>query len=783
MLKNYIKIAFRNITRHKIYSFINIVGLAVGMAACILIFLWVQDELSYDRFHENADNIYRVVENQYYSGQEPFPVAVTPAPLAEYLKNEYPEIVNAIRLHRASRVLTYEQKMFRERNIIATDPAILEMFTFPLLKGNPETALSEPQSIILTEAMAKKYFGSADPMGKILKGETTDFTVTGVMETVPANSHLEIDFLIQFQTDKADEWGSNSYYTYIQLQDGTPYEPVSEKIAGVIKANAEGSVTEIYLQPLTDIHLHSAGKFTADIPGHGDILYVKIFSVIAVFVLLIACINFMNLATAKSRKRAKEIGIRKAAGASRWEIIKQFLGESMLYAVIALILAMILVELLLPTFNNLAQKELFLNFSVNSKMGWGLLGIVILTGLVAGSYPALYLSGFDPTKVLKSSVNSGSKSALSRKILVVFQFSISIILIIGTLIIFKQLHYIRNKKLGLEKENVVYVRMDNAVRDKYDEIKQEFLKNPNVVAVSSTSQLPLYIANSTSGFSWDGKNPEETILIHFTMVDPDYAHVFNIEMAEGRFYSDEYSTDTSGIVINEEAQTIMGLESPIGEAINGWDQEFEIIGVVKNFHFKPVNTTIEPLIMLTSSMSRWYNYVLIRINPDDVTGTLASLENTFEKLVTGSPFEYKFLDDSYDKMYRKEQRVGKIFNYFSFLAIFISCLGLFGLASFMAEQKTKEIGIRKVLGATIGNIVLLFSKEFTKWVIVASLIACPVAYYVMSRWLQNFAYRTDITAWIFVLSALIALAIALITVSFQAIKAAMTNPADVLKYE
>lgn len=795
MLFNYIKIAFRNMIRNKTYSFINITGLAIGMAACILILLWVQDELSYDKFHENADDIYRIVENQYYSGGEPFPVAVTPGPLAKSLKDEFPEVKNSVRLLAgAGGTLKYGEKIFTEKqNAILTEQTFFEIFSFSFIKGNPETALVEPNSIVLSEKLAEKYFPSEDPLGKILILENkVNLKVTGVIKNIPDNSHLRFDFAVSINVIRTlieiidmEGWGNNAFYTYVQLQNGTNYQDVSKKISGTIKKHAEGAVSEIFLQPLTKIHLYSAGRYTADIDGHGDILYVNLFSIIAIFVLLIACINFMNLATAKSINRAKEIGIRKVVGASRQAIIRQFLGESIIYSLLALLLALVFVELLLPAFTNLTQKDLALNFHANISILLALLLIAVITGIVSGSYPALFLSSFKPATVLKSSLVSGKKGAFIRKSLVVFQFSLSVILIIGTAVVYKQLDYIHKKNLGLSKENITYIPLGDAAKQKYETIKKEFLNNPEVEAVTVSSHLPTYMGSSTSGISWEGKNPNDVILLHYAFVDQDYVKTFKMEIAEGRFYSEDFASDSNALVINEEAANLMGRESIIGKKVNiiGVEKELSVIGVLKNFHFKPLNTKIEPMILSIEPSSQWINFMFIRIKPGNPKNTLASLEKTFKRIIPETPFEYQFLDQDYENMYRGVERMGSLFMYFSILAIFISCLGLFGLASFIAERRTKEIGVRKVLGASVLNVVMLLSKEFTKWVLLANLIAWPIAYYAMAGWLENFAYRIDMSWWLFVGAACIALAIALMTVGYHAVKAALTDPVKALRYE
>ena len=785
MLKNYFKIALRNIKRHKGYSLINIVGLAVGMACCILILLWVQDELSYDRFHENADDIYRVIQDINFADHSTT-WTITQGPLGPSLKEDFPEIINATRITDRGFRLTYDDKSFDEE-VGLTDGSIFKMFTFPLVKGDPGAALSDPFSIVLTEEMAAKYFGSEDPIGKTIKADNKwDFQVTGVMKNVPRNSHLQFDFLIPFVFGRelnytVDNWGNSSFRTYVQLPKGIPAQDVISKISGYLfeKPTIEKDA-RLNLQPLTRIHLYSNYEYDS---AHGDITYVTLFSIIAFFILLIACINFMNLATARSGNRAKEIGMRKVAGAHKVDIIRQFYGESILLAFIALFIAMILVWLLLPFFNNLAAKELSLDVTGNLSILMGLLCIVILTGIISGSYPAFFLSAFQPVIVLKGLRLSSSKGSLFRKILVVFQFSLTILLITCTIGVYNQLNYMRNKKLGYDKEHMIYFSMRGDMREKFDTVKNELLQNPNILAVTASSNVPTYgYYFSNSLWRWEGQNPDEETLIRGVLIDFDYFKTFGMEIVEGRSFSKEFPTDaTEGIMVNEESVKAMGMESPIGKRLSLGDNNFKIIGVVKNYHFRPLQQEIEPLILLY--YPQYSRELFARLKSDQIPQTLGYIEDVWKRFAPGLPFDYRFLDEALDRLYRSEQRIGTLFRYFSILAILISCLGLLGLASFMAEQRTKEIGIRKVLGATASNIVALLSKEFTKWVIVANAFAWPIAYFALNKWLQSYAYKTNVALWSFILSGVIALLIALLTVSYQSVKAALTNPVDSLRYE
>ena len=774
--------------KFKGYTFINIAGLAIGIACCILILLWVRDELSFDGFHEKADRLYRVVEQQYYAGGELFPVAVTPAPLAPALKEEIPEVVNAVRITRSPRLLIrYGEQMFYESDIALADPSFLTMFDFRLTKGDPGTALDKINSIILSESMAQKYFGDEDPLNKDLKiGNMYDLTITGVVEDVPPNSHLQFNFIIPFEImkmagDPLNQWGNNSYFTYVELAENANADAAQEKITGFLKKHLPETSTTLHLQPLRRIHLYS--DFTADVSGHGDIKYVYIFSVVALFVLLIACINFMNLTTARSGNRAREVGMRKVTGANRTDIVKQFLGESMIFAFIAFLFALGIVLLLLPAFNNLSGKELSLFTGKSIDLLTALIGVAILTGLIAGSYPILYLSSFQPVTVLKGALKSGPRSSTFRRVLVVVQFSLSIFLIIATSVIHSQLEYIRNKKLGYDKDHVIYQRIGmNAVRY-YEPYKREALKSPDILGISWSHQLPSYIVNSTSSVNWPGKDPNESILMHNTAVDYDFIETMNMTIVDGRNFSPEFPTDEKeAFILNEEAARLLGDDSAVGKPFTLWQFKGKVIGVVKNFHFKSLNTHVEPLVIRLLKPQP-YSYMFIKIRGENVNESIRYLEKTWRDIATVFPFEYQFLDEYYDRTYRAEQRMGKLFNAFTTLAIFIACLGLLGLASFMAEQRTKEIGIRKVLGASVSNIILLMSREFVLLVAISNVLAWPLAYCFMNKWLENYAYHASINLFFFLAAALAALGIALLTVSYQALRAASSNPIDSLRYE
>jgi putative ABC transport system permease protein len=784
MIKNYLKITLRNIRNHKGYSFINIAGLAIGITACVLLLLWVQDEWSYDRFHTNANELYRILLDPLEASTTH--EAVSPPVLAERMKDNFPEVVNTARVSTSGTLFfKHGEKAFYEGRGIFADSTFFEMFSFPFIQGDPATAFTELRSIVITEYMAFKYFGSEDPLGKTLTvNNRADYKVTGVIKNVPHNSHLNFNYVRNFKLLKEfgldlNSWGNVSYYTYVQLQRNSSSREVDEKLKNMIEKE-DPAHNLYYLQPLTQIHLRS--NFNFDPAVTGNIMYIYIFAAAALFILFIACINFMNLATARSRTRAKEVGMRKAVGAFRTDIIKQFFGESILLSFTALLFSVIMLYLFLPVFNNLAGKELSLSSSGSFQIFLRLIGIALFTGILSGSYPALFLSSIQTINVIKNSSQSGTKGSLFRKILVVTQFSLTIIIIIGTVVVHDQLSHIRNQNLGYNKEYMVCFPLRGEFGQKLDTAKTELLQNPNILNFTATSSLPTHIGSGTSGANWEGKPRDVRIQMQVVSVDFDYVDTFGMEMAEGRFFSKDFESDSAeGFILNEAAIKAMGMDSPVGKRFSALRKRGTILGVIKNFNYKSLHNEIEPLI-LTMDPGRLY-YACIRISSDNIEETIDLLEKTWNKFSAGFPFDYTFLDDRIDNLYRSEQSIGTVFNYFTILVIFIACLGLFGLASFTAEQRTKEIGIRKVLGASVSSIVMLLSREFAKWVVFANITAWPAAYFIMNKWLENFAYRTNIGIQTFFLAAGLALAIALITVSYQCIKAALSNPVDSLKYE
>ena len=805
MLKNYFKIALRNMFRNKLYSIINLTGLAIGLAACLMIWLWVQNELSYDRFHTNAERIYRVERKFDFRdmhGQAP----ITSGPYGPALVSDYPEIANYVRLHRQEISFKDHQNIFHKQQLIFADNSIFEIFDFPLERGDPQTALTQPMSMILTRENALKYFGTEDVVGKSLtvdwRGTQTDFQITGILEEVPHNSHFQFDVLASLSSYPAEQmsaWFGNFLYTFILLEEGASSIMLEQKFSSFMTKYMAADFTKVVgpdtdindvfqlkLYPLLDIHLHPAQEF--EIEPQGSLTSVYIFSAIALLILIVACINFMNLSTARANKRAKEVGIRKTIGAFNHQLRRQFLGESILLAFIALILAILLIRLFIPVFNLISGKSLTIGMLFHASNAIILVGIALAAGLLVGLYPAFFLTRFDPAMVLKGGAQSGTGKSVFRRSMAVIQFVISITLIIGTLVVFKQMDYIQKKSLGFDKENVVIIPADsNLVRQNIEAFRNTLIADTRVKSFAVSSNIPGSAMFSDTAYK--RMDTDDVFSLIFMETDYDFVDTYGFEVTHGRKFSREFSTDIDGaILINHAAAREVGYtpEGAIGKKLLrfvdiGKFSEFEIIGVVKDFHFKSLHKIIEPCLMVLDPDN--INIISIRIMPGDVPGTLGFIQQKWGEIFPGEQFEYSFLDSRIDLLYRSEGRMRNLFLIFSILSIFVACLGLFGLAAFTAEERTKEIGVRKVMGASAANILLLLCKEFAKWVLLANIIAWPVAYFVMSRWLQNFAYQTGIGLWPFILSAVLALLIAMLTVSYQSLKAAVTNPVDCLRYE
>lgn len=808
MFSNYLKIALRNLRKHLGYTTINLTGLAVGLACCLLIVLFVRDEMSYDRFHEKADQIYRVVLDGSFSGSD-LNAPVTPAPMSQALVKDFPEVTTATRIFGfgGQQVLRRDALRFIEEDILWVDSTFLDVFTFPLLQGNPETALYAPNTLILTESMANKYFGEENPVGQsLIMGDSTNYEITGVVADVPSNAHFDFDFLASMRSlpqSQNEVWISNNFFTYLVLPEGFDPNVLEEKLPEFFQGYAgpqiyealglqydeflsAGNVLQYHLQALTDIHLHSNLQF--ELGTNGNIAYVYIFSAIALVILLIACINFMNLATARSAGRALEVGIRKVMGSNRNQLIRQFLGESMLLSFLSLILAVGLVVVSIPGFNALTDKAISASFLWNPLVLVGLVALALVVGMLAGSYPAFFLSAFRPVLVLKGSLQKGMKSSMLRNGLVVFQFAISIILIAGTFVVYNQLNFVRNKTLGFDKEHVVVIERAQTLGQQSDAFKDELRTYGNVVNVAGTTTVPGGIFGSTA-YNAEGAPPNETHLMSPVWTDYDFVEVLGMTMANGRPFSRDFPSDSASYLINESAARSLGwtVEEAVGKKITQFantPENFfsgEIVGVIKDFHYASLHQEIGSVAIRLGTFPM--PSLAVRIRPDDIPGTLAYLQETWNKFASDEPFVYAFLDQDFNAQYEQEQRLGQIFTTFAAFAILIACLGLFGLASFTAEQRRKEIGVRKTLGASVGSIIFLLSKEFTKLVAIAFVVAVPVAYFAMNGWLQNFAYSTTMGPGTFALAGLLALAIAWTTVSYQSIKAAVADPVKSLRYE
>jgi putative ABC transport system permease protein len=783
MFKNYLKVTFRKMLRQKLFSLINISGLAIGMAICILILLWVQDELNYDRFHTNAENIVRVViYDQNYGMRWP----VVSIPVGPALKQDFPEVLDMVRVGDTYGLITSGEKKHDEYGAYV-DPSFLDIFSFPMIMGNPETALSMPASVVISRELAEKFFGDSDPLGESLRlNQDLDLTVTGVIEDMPQNSHFDLDFLVSFEIYRKrdrdpDNWGRFQIYTYILLQESASYKDLATKVSGLLQQHNVREGPKLELEPLTRIHLYASD-------GRGDIRYIYIFAIVAVIILAIACINFTNLSTARSSTRAKEIGMRKVIGAGKSDLVRQFIGESVLISLISFVCAVMLVWLLLPTLNNLTDKHLTLNTHGNWTLLAGFVGIVLFAGFLAGSYPAFFLSSFKPGNILKSSLiplhRGGKKRTLFRKALVVSQFAVSIFLIISTFAIFKQLHFIRNKNLGYQKDHIISIPLRGNASQQYEAFKNELLRDSRILSATGVSESPVVIGKIHNGYEWEGKDPEKESRMYEVLVDHDFIKTLDITIVQGRDFSKDYATDISkAFILNEAAVKGMDINSPVGKDFSFGDRMGTIVGIVKDFHFRPLHEEIGPLVMFCVPGN--FNRLCLKIRPESygLSGTLRYIESVWEKFAPDFPFQYTFLDAAFDRLYRSEQKTGRIFGYFTFLAIFISCLGLFGLSVQIAEQRTKEIGIRKVMGGSVSGITLRLTGDFIKWVAVANLIAWPAAYLAVMIWLRNYAYRTNVGVIIFILASAVALLIAFVTVSFQAIKAAVADPVKTLRYE
>ncbi|UCE41452.1 MAG: ABC transporter permease [Candidatus Aminicenantes bacterium] len=807
MFRNYIIVALRNIRKYKGFSLINIAGLAIGIASCLMILVFVRSELSYDRFHDKAERIYRVGFT-FHVGTNQFDAALGPCPLAAALVNDFPEVEKAARIFaRQSRggdvFVRYGEKRYKEDKFLWTDPELLNILTIPFIKGSPGEALAQPNSVVMTAETAVKYFGQEEPIGKMLElGDGSLYMVNGVTESWPGHSHFHFDFLASFSSLPKSEdldYYDTAVFTYILLRENASIDelesklpefsgkcmaPIIEKIMAVPYEEFldSGNFIGFMTQPLRDIHLRS--KWGNELEPQGSFNTVIIFSAIAMLILIVACINFINLTTARSTQRANEVGVRKVVGSSRGQLVRQFLSESVFLSFLSFLLALIFVELALPVFNTLVGKE----FSSNHILDWPFLLILlfgaIIIGIAAGSYPAFLMASFRPVFVLKGKIQSSMRGRRFRDALVVFQFCASVVLLVGTAVIFTQLHYIRNKELGFDKEHVVVIQRAEKLGSQQLAFKNQLYQNPAVLNATFTDSLPQILLEAKV-FQKEGAGSQENNTLITITADYDLLETYGLEMISGRYFERERSTDTEAVVLNETAIKALDIQDPLEKRfvlVGLKRRPMDIIGIINDFHMESLHTKIGPTAVILFG-TRPSVLLSVRVRPGDLPKTLGFLEDKWSEFTNNQPFEYVFFDDQFDMLYKAEIQAGKVITAFACLAVFIACLGLLGLASFTASQRTKEIGIRKVLGATTSGILVLLNKDFVKRVLVANLIAWPLAYYAMNKWLQNFAYRIRINIWMFLASSVIALLIAFFTVSYQTFRAARGNPVDSLRYE
>ncbi len=785
MFKHYLILIYRNFLRAKSYFFINLVGLSTGLACTLLIYLWVRDEFRMNSFHEKNERLFQVMEHQQYA-DEVMTTSSTPGILAETLKEEFPEVEHAA-------TTTWINKYtlsIKDHNVKADGYHVgkdfFEIFSFGLVQGAPSQVLQDKMSIVISRDLAKKLFGTEENVvGKMVdvQHEKT-FHVTGVFEGTPANSAVQFDFVMSFEEFKDDnkwvlEWGNNGPSTFITLKEGSDPMAFENKIKTFVNEKEEQSNVTLFLQPYAKRYLY--GSFENGKPAGGRIEYVRLFSIIAAFILVIACINFMNLSTARASRKAKEVGIKKSVGAQRGSLIFQYLSESLITSILAFALAWLIVWILLPQFNLITGKKISLTLYDPQLLLW-FSAIIVATGLIAGSYPALYLSGFKPAAVLKGELKGSLGELWARKGLVVFQFFLSVVLIVSVLVVYKQIQFVQTKNLGYNKDHLIQFPVEGKLKTSLETFLTELRRIPGVVEASSTGHSFLGRNNNTSGLEWEGKNPDDIILFENVAVNFGMQQTLGVQMAEGRFFSEEYPTDTSKIIFNETAIRIMNLKNPVGQHVKLWGRyDLEIIGVVKDFHFQSLHDGVNPLFFVLSPERTWT--VMVRLEGGREKTTLDALTKFYNNYNPGFTFEYRFQDQEYAKQYESEQRVAVLSGYFATIAILISCLGLFGLATFTAERRLKEIGIRKALGSSSTNIVILLSKDFTKMVLLSIMIGLPASYWLLDQWLQRFAFRTPLEVWYFIGAGIIALVIAWITIASQAIKAANVNPVTCLRIE
>lgn len=805
MLRNFFKIAYRNLVKNRIYTVINIVGFAIGLASCIIILLFVNYEMSYDSFYANADDIYRVASHGSVSGNE-YHLATTAAPMAGALMEDYPEVVSATRIMAdANMLIRNGDIIFIESNFFWADSLFFEVFQCKMILGDPTKVLNADHTVVLTRKLAMKYFGRLDIVGEVLEFEDyTPYTITGVCEDTPENGHFKFDMLASMNSlglAKSDFWLNYELYTYVQLRSGTDPNELESKFSSMIKKYIEpqllpyiggdikkyfesGGFVGFELQPIRDIHLKSHLK--SELNPNGDITYIYIFSIIAVFILIIASINFMNLSTARATTRAREVGVRKVLGSNMAQLLRQFLTESIILTTIAMAFAILLVYLALPFFNDIAERNFHFDLFASVYTIPLILLTIIIVGTLAGIYPAFYLSSFQPVKVLKTTLTSSGRSSYLRSGLVIFQFSISIFLFIATFVIQDQLYYVQNQNLGWNKDSMIIIKRAWAVENNEDVFLSELKQNPDILNVCSSGHIPGRDFN-TVVFRKDNVPRSEQKLANKISVKYDFDKTFKLDLLAGRFFSREYSSDLKAAVVNESLVKTMGIENPVGSILirpgdtEEHDRRFRIVGVVKDFHYESFRQKVKPLVMLLNN--RWPIYIAVRANSNKIKETVSFLKETWKKFIPDKPFEYFFMDEDFAELYDKDIQTAELFTAFSILAIAIACLGLFGLATFSTMSRRKEIGIRKTLGASIPSIIIKFSMQLSKWVLFANLIAWPAAYLFIDKWLNNFEYKVDIEFVLFIIAGILAFVIAIITVIYQSFKAALANPVSSLRYE
>jgi putative ABC transport system permease protein len=791
MIKNFFLIALRNIAKHKVFTLINVTGLAVGLAASLFILLWVQDEFSFEKFNLNAKNIYRVEEDQFYSGAR-YHVTVTPVPCGPVWKEKIPEIKAQVRINPwLPRVLfRYDDKSFFESTVAAVDSNLLNVFTLPLSMGDPRSALNSPHSIILTRKLAEKYFGNANPVGKTITVENqAQFTVTGVFKDIPENSMLTFSCVIPYSYLKEigmsdNSWGNNEIFTFVQLEKAVDIKSVGKKLTDIVVENAPQVSTKFSVFPLLDIHLHGQFGFKET---KGPVIVVTIFTLIAIFILLIACINFINLSTAKAAGRGKEIGIKKVAGADQMSMIIQFMLESLLLVAVAMILALFLIGLLLGTFNNISGKSFTLNDLLQFKFIMNFIIVGIVAGFISGIYPALYLSSFKPVAVLKGEATSTRGNGKLRQILVVVQFTLSILIATSAIFMYKQLKFLQEKDLGFNKENLICIPMPDNLKPKYYSLKKELEKETLVQGVTASMWNPTMMGSNSGGASWPGKDPTKQVLIGTNGIDYDYLKTLDMKLVSGRDFSRDFQGDMvhdtlGNFLVNEEVVKLMGIGDPVGKNFRFMGINGTIVGVLKNFHFKGADQAIEPMAFALAD-TRYLRVILVRLTTGKIPESLKEVENTWKNIVPEYPLDYTFIDQDYDRLFRQEIRLSALLKYFTILALIIACLGLYGLSSYSAERRTNEVGIRKVMGAGSLTVMYALSREFMLPVILSIVIAIPLGWIIVVNLLKQFAYRIAPSILVFLGIAAGAILISLLTVSFQAYKATGINPSEALKVE